>query len=64
MKRVKYNKGNVDSAVDAAKRLKSDKPLYIFATALGFMIDTAKPPFGRKYLTVHPDGKVSHGGKW
>jgi len=60
MKRVRFNRGNTESAINAAKRLQSDKTLYIFPTANGLTIEASKPPFGLQHYTVQPDGSVEY----
>ncbi len=52
MRRVKYNRGNLDSTLKAAKKVFNGTPLYIFATAGGYTIDTRKPPFNLPYKVV------------
>lgn len=58
MKRVKYDRSSLDSAIEAALRLESLEPLYVFATYHGFTIDHRKPPPSQRYVTVQPDGTV------
>ncbi|MBA7465863.1 hypothetical protein ES707_01035 [subsurface metagenome] len=54
--RVRFDRADIDSAIAAAKRLKSEKDLYIFATYLGYTIDH-RPPLGiQSYIIVRPDG--------
>lgn len=59
VKRVRYDRGNLDSAINAAKRLQSDKTLYIFATYYGYTISRQKPPVTQKYVSVKPSGDVN-----
>ena len=54
--RVSYDRADIDSAIAAAKRLKSEKDLYIFATYLGYAIDNRPPPGMQSYVIVHSDG--------
>jgi len=54
--RVRFDRGDIDSAIGAAKRLKSDRDLYVFATYLGYTIDKMPPPGMQSYIIVHPDG--------
>lgn len=56
--RVRFDRGDINSAITAAQRLKSDRDLYIFATYLGFTIDRGPPPGVQSYVVVHPDGST------
>lgn len=68
-RRVKYNRGDDNSAINAALKTVGDKPLYIFPTAYGFDIKPDVPGWLNHYK-VYPNGKVeSHlndvrTGKW
>ena len=55
-KRVTFKRGDIRSAIDAARRLKSDKDLYIVPTAEGFTIEKTKPPTWIRHVLVKPDG--------
>lgn len=52
MRRVKYNRANLESTIKAANKIKADNPVYIFATFEGYTISNTKPPFGQKYIEV------------
>ena len=54
--RVHFDRADIDSAIEAAKRLKSDRDLYVFATYLGYTIDNRPPPGMQAYVIVHSDG--------
>jgi hypothetical protein len=56
MARVRYNRGSLDSTVNAAIKTAGDAPQYVFATAFGFTIDRRPPPFGQQHVVVRPDG--------
>lgn len=58
--RVKYNRGNIESAIEAAKKLVQGKgyDMYIVPTALGLTLVPNKPPFWQKHIIVHPDGST------
>lgn len=56
--RVRFDRASIDSAIAAAKRLESEKDLYIFATYLGYTIDRRPPPGMQQYVVVHPDGST------
>ena len=56
--RVHFDRADIDSAIEAAKRLKSDRDLYIFATHLGYTIDKRPPPGMQQYVIVHTDGST------
>jgi len=58
MKRVKYNKADLESTINAAKKIIQDKPLYVYATGEGYTIGKQIPPFGMRYYSVNPDGRV------
>jgi len=61
-RRVRFDRGSLDSAVDAAKRAQAqpDAPgnalLFVFATARGFTIDRRPPPVVQAHVVVNPDG--------
>jgi len=52
MRRVRYNRGDLASAVSAAKKIFDGKSLYVFATYNGYTIDSRKPPFDQRYVEV------------
>ena len=54
--RVRFDRASIDSAIAAAKRLQSEKDQYIFATYLGYTIESRPPPGMQQYVIVHPDG--------
>ncbi|MBA7686824.1 hypothetical protein ES703_95283 [subsurface metagenome] len=56
--RVHFDRADITSAIEAAKRLKSDRDLYIFATHLGYTIDKRPPPGMQQYVIVHTDGST------
>jgi len=56
--RVRFDRASIDSAIAAAKRLESEKDLYVFATHLGYTIDHRPPPGMQSYVIVHPDGST------
>lgn len=56
--RVRFDRASIDSAIAAAKRLQSEKDLYIFATYLGYTIDKRPPPGMQQYVIVHPDSST------
>ena len=56
--RVHFDRADINSAIEAAKRLKSDRDLYIFATHLGYTIDKRPPPGMQQYVIVHTDGST------
>lgn len=61
-RRVRYNRGDLDSVIAAAKRLKADHRLYIFATAYGYTIEHREPIGRQQYIYVDPDGSVDFVG--
>ncbi len=56
-RRVTWNRRDLDSAIRAARKLVTDKPLSIFATYSGFEIKPSAPPW-MDHLTVDRDGAV------
>lgn len=56
--RVRFDRASIDSAIAAAKKLESEKDLYVFATYLGYTIDSRPPPGMQSYVIVHPDGST------
>ena len=55
-KRVRYNRGNIESVIAAARRLEADHDLYIYPTAYGYTLQHSKPPFGLQHVVVPPRG--------
>ncbi len=54
-RRIRYNRASIDSTINAAKRIVegTDLTRYIYATAYGFTIDQAPPPFStQRYVKV------------
>lgn len=60
-RRVRYNRGSIDSTIRAAVTLASDQQVaqFVYATALGFTIGTSAPPFGQQHIVVAVDGSVT-----
>jgi hypothetical protein len=56
--RSRYNRGDINSTIQAAIDIIQDKPLYIEATAYGYNITRTKPPSWVDYIKVSPDLKV------
>lgn len=56
-KRISWNKGDINSAINAARKLVYDKPLFIFATYYGYEIEPSVP-FSQNHYKVHEDGTV------
>ena len=55
MKRIRYNRSDINSALQAAKKISTPKsPRYVYATALGFTIGKSPAPFGQTYYKVTP----------
>jgi hypothetical protein len=59
-KRVTFERGNLQSAIEAARRLKSDKDLYIIPTAEGLTIERTKPPTWIRHVLVRSDGSIKN----
>ncbi|MBE3124829.1 MAG: hypothetical protein IMZ57_04135, partial [Acidobacteria bacterium] len=57
-KRARFERGDTDSAIASARRLKSDKPVYITPTTYGLAVGREAPPAWQQHLVVHPDGRV------
>ena len=55
---MRFDRADINSAIEAAKRLKSDRDLYVFATYLGYTIDGRPPPGMQQYVIVHPSGST------
>ena len=66
---VRYQKGDINSAINAAIKTTGDRPLYIFPTYYGYEIKRSVPSWLSHYK-VHPDGRVEEHtrdvrtGKW
>lgn len=58
MTRVRYNRGDIQSVLQAALRLKSDKVLYVYPTAYGYTVDKNVPSWLSHYI-VNPDGTIT-----
>jgi hypothetical protein len=58
VRRATYHKGDVESAVAATVRLKSEKSKFVYATGEGAVIADTPPPFGQAHIEVLPGGKV------
>ena len=52
MKRIRYNRADLNSTMEAAKKL---VPCYVFATAVGYTIDKHPAPFGQTCYKVTAD---------
>ncbi len=59
-KRVRFNRGHLPSAVDAAIRLDSDTALFVFSTANGYTIERRQPPFRQSHVKVANGQVVTH----
>lgn len=58
--KVKYNKAHIGSAIEAVHKI-GEYPRFIYATAYGFVIDKAKPPFNNQpYCEVIDQTTVKH----
>ena len=59
--KVRFNRAYIESAIDAAYRLKHDKPVYVYATAYGYVLDFKPPPFNNQNYAIIEQGKpVQH----
>jgi hypothetical protein len=58
---VRWNKGNVESALGAAAKLAAEwgSDRYVFATAYGYQIGAEPPPFWHDYIRLAPTGAVT-----
>lgn len=56
MKRCKYNKASLDSAIACVRKVQGDQIGYILATYYGFVIQWAKPAKWQKYVRVSVGG--------
>lgn len=54
-RRVRYDRGSLESATEAAKRLDGG-PYYIFGTYYGYTINNSKPPPTQSYRKINADG--------
>ena len=62
MKRISYNRANLESCVNAARKLAAawGEPRYVFATALGYAIENREPAsLYQRHLVVYPDGTIT-----
>ena len=57
-RRVSFNRGSIDSTIQAARKVATDAPRFVFATALGYTIDARAPMF-KDYYTVNVNGDVT-----
>jgi len=51
-RRVRYNRGDLQETLNAAAKLLSDHPLYIYATYLGFTIEKRDPGAGQSFYKM------------
>jgi len=51
-KRIKYDRGDINSTLSAAKKIAQTYTVYVYATCFGFTIDKNPAPFGQKCLKV------------
>ena len=56
MATIKFDRGNINSAVEAAKKLKAAREVYIVPTVGGYSIMAVKPPSWQNHVVVKPDG--------
>jgi hypothetical protein len=61
MRRIKYDRGDISSTMNAALKLAKlcKTVVYIEATAYGFYISQRKPPIWTPYYKITPEGEVS-----
>lgn len=55
MKRIRYNRADINSTMTAAKKIAETKTCYVYATAYGYTIEYSPPPFGQGYYKVSDD---------
>ena len=58
MARRRYDKGDLESTMRAAVKCVGDSPLYVFATAYGYTIESEPPIARRQHYRVNPDRTV------
>lgn len=56
--RVKYDKADINSAIDAAIKTVGDRPKYVYSTYYGYAVDNRRPPATQDYVQVSPGGRV------
>ena len=57
---MRYNRADIESTVKAAAHAaRGGRDVFIFATALGWTINSERPPFDRPYLQVHGLGATA-----
>jgi len=65
MARIKFDRARIESAIEAAYKASSDKPLYVYATAYGYVIDKSPAPFGQQYVIVEQNKPAQYiKSKW
>jgi len=57
-RRVKYEKSDLNSAINSAIKTIGDRPKYIFSTYYGYTVDNRRPPASQDYIQVSPGGRV------
>ena len=57
MKRIKYNRADLDSTMVVARGIaeRNNLTMYVFATAYGYTIEQIPPAFGQSHYKVYPD---------
>jgi len=65
MKRIRYNRGSIESTIAAARRVVagSEQVRFVQATHGGFTITTVAPPFNGRGYRVSATG-VERCGRW
>lgn len=56
-KRIKYDRGDINSTMRAALKVSEYAEVYVYATAYGYIITDTRPPYGQPYYKVN-DGKA------
>ena len=65
MRRVRYNRGSIDSTMRAAQKVVAgtNEVRFVFGTAMGFTIEAQAPAFERRAYRVAADGVTQVGSK-
>lgn len=55
-KKIKFDRANIQSTMEAAKKIAEVKTCFVFSTVYGLTISHNPPPFGQTHYRVTKDG--------
>ena len=62
---MRYNRRHIEKTIEAAQKIANEtqEKRYVYATALGFTIQTSPPPFHQLHYAITPQAKPELAGK-